>query len=163
MHLVDESGQEIRKDKFRVPEKYRVKNPDGTKSRGLNGFFMIPLNMRTKFGDRQSDVCCVASSMDGWDHVSVQVMRNGKSLTPSWDVMQFIKDVFWESDALVVQYHPPNKEYVNNHPNVLHLWRCQVSPTPYPPSIMVGCDPGRTPDPSIADIYGHLNDEKSKD
>jgi hypothetical protein len=38
----------------------------------------------------------------------------------------------------VIQYHPPESEYVNNHPNCLHLWRPTGCALPMPPSIMVG-------------------------
>jgi len=53
------------------------------------------------------------------EHVSVSLRRR----CPTWDEMSMIKDVFWEDDELVVQFHPPKSQYVNIHPNCLHLWR----------------------------------------
>jgi hypothetical protein len=52
--------------------------------------------------------------------------------------MCFVKNLFWDPDECVVQFHPPESEYINNHPNVLHLWRNNRIRFPMPPSIMVG-------------------------
>lgn len=40
-----------------------------------------------------------------------------------------------ESD---VQYYPPKSDYVNNRPNVLHLWKHATIQFPRPPAIFVG-------------------------
>lgn len=58
---------------------------------------------------------------DGWDHVSVSPYDH--SITPSWDDMCKLKDMFFEDDETVVQFHPAKKEYVNLMENCLHLWR----------------------------------------
>lgn len=55
-----------------------------------------------------------------WEHVSVS-LKNGK--TPTWDMMCFVKDLFFTDDETVVQYHPKKSQYVNMHKNCLHLWR----------------------------------------
>ncbi len=70
---------------------------------------------------------------EGWEHVSISTRRR----CPNWIEMCFVKDLFWSEDECVVQFHPPKSEYVNNHPNCLHLWR-QKSGFPTPPSILVG-------------------------
>lgn len=70
----------------------------------------------------------------GWEHVSVSIERR----IPNWREMCFVKDPFWEPEECVVQFHPPRSEYVNNHPNVLHMWRNKRHPFPMPPSILVG-------------------------
>lgn len=57
---------------------------------------------------------------------------------PTWAEMCILKDLFWEREDLVVQFHPPESEYVNNHPSVLHLWRPVGEQLPAPPSILVG-------------------------
>ena len=72
----------------------------------------------------------------GWEHVSVMPYK--KQITPSWDNMCMLKDIFFKEDECVVQYHPPKSEYVNNAPNCLHLWRPINQELPQPPSIMVG-------------------------
>lgn len=58
--------------------------------------------------------------------------------TPNWKEMCHIKDLFWDSEDCVVQYHPPQSEYVNNHEYTLHLWRPIDQDLPMPPSILVG-------------------------
>ena len=70
----------------------------------------------------------------GWEHVSI-CPRNR---LPEWDEMCTVKDMFWNDDECVVQYHPPKTEYVNNMPNCLHLWKPINHEIPMPPSIMVG-------------------------
>jgi hypothetical protein len=70
----------------------------------------------------------------GWEHVSVSTRRR----IPNWQEMCFVKDLFWEPEDCVVQYHPPQSKYVNNYSKVLHLWRPLKEPIPMPPSILVG-------------------------
>lgn len=70
----------------------------------------------------------------GWEHVSICP----KNRLPEWDEMCDVKDMFWNDDECVVQYHPPKSEYVNNMPNCLHLWKPINQDFPMPPSIMVG-------------------------
>lgn len=70
----------------------------------------------------------------GWEHVSVSL----KHRTPNWQEMCFVKDLFWAEDECVVQFHPPKSEYVNHHPNCLHLWRHITDTFPMPPSMLVG-------------------------
>lgn len=69
----------------------------------------------------------------GWDHVSVSV----RNRPPNWQEMCFVKDLFWGAEETVIQFHPPRSEYVNNHPNCLHLWKPPYE-VPRPPSILVG-------------------------
>lgn len=78
----------------------------------------------------------------GWEHVSVSPYKH--SYTPSWDEMCRLKDMFWNDDEVVVQYHPAKSEYVNNMPNCLHLWRPINETMPTPPSIMVGIRNGQS-------------------
>lgn len=79
-----------------------------------------------------------ASNGGGWEHVSVSVRQGGKVLTPTWEEMAYIKSIFWGEEDCVIEYHPPKSEYVNMHPNVLHLWRPIGVEIPLPPSIFVG-------------------------
>ncbi len=72
----------------------------------------------------------------GWEHVSVSPHK--RRITPTWDDMCKVKDIFFRDEECVVQYHPPKSEYVNNMPNCLHLWRPIEKEIPTPPSIMVG-------------------------
>lgn len=63
-----------------------------------------------------------------WDHVSVSF----RDRCPTWEEMCQVKDIFFNDDECVVQYHPPKNEYVNNHPYCLHLWKWQKGEFPKP-------------------------------
>ena len=120
---------------FSVPERYRLRHgPQGSDfTEGNNGAFIIP----PRIADRGLFV--IASDGMGWEHVSVHAaMPNGKSRIPVWDEMNYIKDLFWGDEDVVMQLHPKKSEYVNNHPSVLHLWRPTDREIPTPPSITVG-------------------------
>jgi hypothetical protein len=114
---------------FHVPEKYRVQDGQmASNSRfGNNGAFVLKLSTAQV-------VYAIASDQFGWEHVSV----SRRDRCPTWFEMCQVKDMFWDADDCVVQYHPPESEYVNNHPYCLHLWRKIDEPFPLPPRIMVG-------------------------
>jgi len=137
-------GQPMRKV---LPDRVEKGRFDG---RGHNGHFFIRCHGKM--------LCVVCSNGGGWDHVSV----SRPSQCPTWEDMAAIKDLFFEDDECVMQLHPPNSDYVNNHPYCLHLWRPQTgaeiaaimssapglegiipypetpAPIPRPPSWMVG-------------------------
>ena len=71
---------------------------------------------------------------EGWEHVSVSIAHR----TPNWREMDWVKDCFWEPGECVVQFHPPRKDWINIHPNCLHMWRYVKAEFPTPPSILVG-------------------------
>lgn len=75
---------------------------------------------------------------EGWEHVSVSARRGAKVRTPTWAEMCFVKDRFWDAEDVVMQLHPRRSAYVNQHPNVLHLWRSRTQPIPEPPPELVG-------------------------
>lgn len=116
---------------FKVPNQFRVKKGlIGSDDKiGNNGFFQIPFKSHT--------LNVIASDGGGWEHVSISLNR-----IPNWGEMCFIKDLFWDEEDCIVQYHPPKSEYINNHPNVLHLWKPVKEKIPLPPSIMVGIKNG---------------------
>jgi len=70
----------------------------------------------------------------GWDHVSISY----RNRCPSWEEMCAVMDIFFGPDECAVQYHPPEKDYVNRHPYCLHLWKPQGNDMPRPPKWMVG-------------------------
>ena len=72
----------------------------------------------------------------GWEHVSVAPYK--KNIMPSWDDMCKIKDIFWDEDETVVQYHPAKEDYVNNVANCLHLWKPINQKIPKPNKLLVG-------------------------
>ena len=100
---------------FKVPEKFRVTTGlmKSDASYGNNGQFIVR-SLKLK-----QPLMCQSGEGYGWEHVSVSVHNR----CPTWPEMAFIKDLFWEKDDLVVQMHPPESDYVNNHPYCLHLWR----------------------------------------
>lgn len=98
---------------------------------GFNGAFRFPVP-----GEARA-VCCIASDGEGWQHVSVSFGSENTHIPP-YHVMCAVKNLFWEPEDWVVQFHPAKSEHVNNHPGVLHLWRPLNEKMPVPPSILVG-------------------------
>lgn len=86
----------------------------------------------------------IASDGMGWEHVSVSV-ANRSSDTPNWADMCFVKSLFWGPEDAVMQLHPPQSAYVNNHAGCLHLWRPVGQSLPLPLEVMVG-DKNLTPE-----------------
>ena len=127
---------------IRFPEKLRVtasKTPAANTLPGERwGFFIIPVSQR-----RMLVVVATAADAEGsegWDHVSVRVEKRGgisQSRTPTWEEMCLVKDLFWEEEDCVVQFHPPRSQYVNNV-DALHLWRHVDQAFPQPPTHLVG-------------------------
>ena len=111
---------------FKCPDKYRIVHPQFGWGDECNGIFSIPL----KHGQK---VFVQASNGAGREHVSV----SRKDRPPLWDEMCQIKSMFWGADDCVVQYHPPESDYVNNHPNCLHLWRPIGVELPRPERLLV--------------------------
>lgn len=59
--------------------------------------------------------------LSAWEHVSVSIFPHAKRL-PTWKEMCAVKNLFWAPDETVVQFHPPETEYVSIA-EVLHLWK----------------------------------------
>lgn len=70
----------------------------------------------------------------GWEHVSVSTKRR----VPNWEEMCWVRDLFWDEEETVVQFHPPKSQYVNFHPYCLHLWRDTINGHRLPDSMLVG-------------------------
>lgn len=101
---------------------------------GFNGLFRFRIDTHI--------IRCVVSDCEGWQHVSVSMERESKC--PPWGVMCKIKELFWEDEEVVCQFHPKKSEYVNMHPYCLHLWRCTDGREfPTPPMNMVGIKGGK--------------------
>jgi hypothetical protein len=122
-----------------LPEKLeggRVRNGMFASEQGPYGMFLVqgPCGSRLRIGGHPRE---------GWEHVSVSTDRRR---SPNWREMCFVKDLFWDEEECVVQYHPPLSQYVKNHRYCLHLWK-PMGPLPIPPSSMVGIvglDPEQT-------------------
>lgn len=96
---------------------------------GNNGAFYLRRNGVVFF--------CIASDGGGWEHVSVRVLYP-KPRVCTWEEMQWVKEQWWTDEETVVQYHPRKADYVNCHPDVLHLWRPTERILPTPPTEFVG-------------------------
>jgi hypothetical protein len=115
---------------------------------GNNGRFFIPSVGTTV-------LMCVVSDGANWEHVSVSVkIRNPNDSTemieaqrcPTWEEMCRVKDLFFEAEECVIQYHPRVSEYRNYHNYVLHLWRPTAAVIPEPPADFVAPRPGESVD-----------------
>jgi len=123
---------------FHVPEKNRVtKNHPlaSDSSYGNEGAFVIThpkINNYSFFA--------IASDGEGWEHVSVSLSSTERKVErcPTWEEMCFIKDIFWDKGDCVIQYHPPEKDYVSMHHYCLHLWKSTTFEQPVPDSMLVG-------------------------
>jgi hypothetical protein len=73
---------------------------DSKEEIGNNGAFLIPFESFM--------LQIVARDGLGWEHVSVSPLNR----TPNWREMCFIKDVCWDGEDVVIQYHPKKSEYV---------------------------------------------------
>lgn len=81
-------------------------------------------------------VLCIVSDGGGWEHVSVSTPKQKKC--PSWKIMCRVKDLFWNDEDTVIQFHPAKDNYINNHPYCLHLWRPIAEKLPLPNPEFVG-------------------------
>lgn len=116
-------------------EKYRFQSPPYISPVGAKyGAFRIPYEGVL--------LCCIASdAMDGieWEHVSIHAREQvfKKQRTPKWSEMSFVASQFWEPDECLVQFRPPEVDYVNIHDHVLHWWKAKNIEFPRPPKICV--------------------------
>lgn len=101
---------------------------------GLTGAFSL-------MGPTGAEIHIVANDAshplaEGWEHVSVSC----RNRCPNWIEMCWVKDLFWQDEELVLQFHVPRSQHINNNPNVLHMWRDTQNPSlvRMPPSIAVG-------------------------
>lgn len=116
-------------DEFRDRSHEMFHSPNGAPY----GLFQVP--GRHANGRALRIIACDADAT-GWEHVSVGI-PGSPSKCPSWEEMCIVKGLFWDVTDCVVQFHPAESEYVNNHAGCLHLWR-YVAGFPQPPSILVG-------------------------
>jgi len=120
---------------FHVPERARLTSHPllhSSRHDGNNGAFCV------SSPEPGWELYLIASADDGWEHVSVHACNaHGRTRTPSWKEMCAVKDLCWDAEDEVVQFHPPRSEYVNLHPHVLHLWRSLDHVIERPPRWMV--------------------------
>jgi hypothetical protein len=118
---------------LRLLDIYRDSSPQVLKHFGWDGdetcgSFLVPSPV-----DHQL-MRIVASSDEGWDHVSV----SRRNRPPNWQEMEHVKRMFFKDDETAMQLHVPPADHISCHPHCLHLWRPQRIEIPRPPAIMVG-------------------------
>ena len=117
----------MRKNNTKI-EKYRDKAFEiriyGQNGDNYNGVFRI------KFENK--DYFVIASNGKDWEHISV----SGKNI-PNWKTMCFIKDLFFDENETVIQFHPKKSEYVNKSETCLHLWKPINKEIELPENILV--------------------------
>lgn len=83
-------------------------------------------NIRSDFkftinGKEKVRVAAVCNKDEGWEHVLYG--HDEIERLPEWPEMVELKEMFWENNDIVIQVHPRRQDYVNDVPNVLHLWK----------------------------------------
>lgn len=112
-------------------ERGRIKIPDGYFPGEWTGMYSVTAPNGASLRVMVSDGAGWNLPGPHWEHASVSCPGRGD--VPTWEEMCWVKDQLWYPEACVVQYHPPESQYVNDHPYVLHLWRCPGQPFPMPP------------------------------
>jgi hypothetical protein len=107
---------------FHMPEKYREAGKEGFN----HGLFRIPN------GSIRNTIIVTASDEFEWERVTV----SKKYESPTWDEMCKIKDLFWDVNDYVLQYHPPRRICSNYTSYSLDLWRPIGGDIPLPPEFV---------------------------
>lgn len=113
----------LRIEVYRATHPTLGRSPDGSRW----GYFRISFK-----GGQVAHV--IASDGMGWEHVSVSF----EDRCPTWEEMCCIKELWWEDEETVVQYHPAAYSYVRVHPFALHLWKRSGEEFALPPRDLVG-------------------------
>lgn len=104
----------------------------------------------------------VFSNGEGWEHLSITIRKvtstSGRKTAPvlrcpTWQEMCFCKDLFWDPNECVIQFHPPMSQYVSNSEFCLHIWRPTDVEFPTPPAVLVGLAPEL-----LAKLIAFIND-----
>lgn len=112
---------------FHAPIAFMCEHPSLGMGHGNNGYFKIMF--------KNAVLHVISSDGGGWEHVSISL---AKSRCPLWEEMCYIKDLFWDKEDCVLQFHPPESQYINNVRNCLHLWRKCNENFILPPQAMIG-------------------------
>ncbi len=109
-------------------EQYRTRHPrlGGGKVGKSYGYFEVGILRVISSGN-------AIGNKSGWEHVSI----SRPNAIPTWTDMARVKNLFWRDDETVLQFHPKASEYVNDHPNCLHLWKKTGVDHELPPEICV--------------------------
>lgn len=103
-------------------ESYRIRHGrlGSDDSFDSNGYFLVPY--------KEEFLLCLISDSGGWDHVNISLPAR----TPNWEEIEFVRDIFFDAQDIVVIYSPPRLfPYVTN-PFHIHMWRRQGHQFPIP-------------------------------
>lgn len=118
-------------------EKY-INNDIGKSN--INKSFSVPLN------DNKEAFVIASENFMGWDHVSahiISVESGALNRTPNNEEMQFLRNLFFEDEEVVLEFHPAKKDYINNHSYVLHMWRSTDNIFSFPKQVAWDGIPGK--------------------
>lgn len=118
-------------------DNYRKEHPTERGLRGSEymGFFRIPYlfmpgkKLITIMSTGPKDLS-QSTEKYLWEHVSISLPMR----CPEWEEMCWVKNLFWDEEETVIQFHPPKSKYVNVGKYVLHLWKPPYE-VPLPPPI----------------------------
>jgi len=82
---------------------------------------------------KMGHLAVIATSSFAWDHVSVSC----RDRVPRYAEMKAVKRLCFKVDEWAMELHAPPRKHINNHENVLHLWRPQNVDIPIPPAELV--------------------------
>lgn len=123
---------------MKFPEYFRVKKGRfGSSKNAPEGLFIVKLKGAKNRAIERPVLRIIASAACKdfpWDHVSVSLDYR----CPTWEEMCIVKDLFWDEEEPVMQYHAAKSQWVNNHQYCLHLWKPVLETIPAPPPILVG-------------------------
>lgn len=66
----------------------------------------------------------VSESVEADERVWLHVSFSRPTRLPTWSDLRRVKDAFIGKDKKAIQVFPAEREYVNIHPYVLHLFHC---------------------------------------
>jgi hypothetical protein len=87
--------------------------------KGFAGPFSVPGIASPAWRWDKCNILASVEVVDGqrWLHISA----SAKKLPTHWQLCR-IRAAFFSPDSVVVAVFPPESEYINHHPRVLHLW-----------------------------------------
>ena len=95
---------------MKFPEQFRIQQGKYTSETGDPfGLFHVPAR---RANGRTLRIIADDGSLTDWEHVSVSI-PDRPDTCPSWPEMCLVKDLFWDAEDCVVQFHPPASQYIN--------------------------------------------------
>lgn len=115
------------------PYRHRTGMMGSDASFGVVGLFDMPTPRGDYLRVMSTDGSGGQGELGQWEHVSV----SRPDRCPTWEEMDYVKDIFWKDDETVLQLHVPKKDLINNHRFCLHMWRHKTMRIPLPPKVAV--------------------------